>query len=212
MWIEIDQVVSSPWLYTVLIALILTDVYLPVLPSGTTLIVATAYAATNGTAVYPLLLCAAAASVTGDLLAFTLARAGAHRLNRILAILPKIRRADANLRRLLRQHGTRTVLVARFVPAGRCVVTNASGRDRDIRPRHFVAWSGTAAVCWATYTVAIGYINAQIFDTGWLAAAVSVTCLLLLGLWFRRSATAKAITAPAPGRTRDSAEFGHTAK
>lgn len=212
MWIDIDQVVTSPWLYVVLVALILTDVYLPVLPSGTTLIVATAYAATHEAPVYPLLLCAAAASVTGDLIAFGLARVGARHLERILHLIPRIGVADANLRRLLRSHGRRTVLVARFVPAGRCIVTNASGRDRAIGVRHFAAWSGIAAVAWAVYTVTIGYVNAQIFDTGWLAAAVSVACLLLLGLWFRRSTTAKAITFPPVGETHGAHEIGDAAK
>lgn len=197
MWIDVEQVVTSPWLYAALVALILSDVYLPVLPSGTTLIVATAYAAANDTTVLPLLLCAAAASVVGDLLAFGVARWGARRIGRMLAVVPRLERADKHLRAMLRARGRRTVLLARFVPAGRGIVTNASGRDPGIGLLAFAGWSAIAAVCWATYTVAIGYLNALIFDTGWLAAAVSVVCLLCLGLWFRRSAAAKAIRAAA---------------
>ncbi len=213
MMIDIEQVVASPWLYAVLVALILTDVYVPILPSGTTLIVATAYAATHETPVYPLLLCAAASSLVGDLLAFILARAANRRLSRMLAALPRVRRVDDGLRALLEQRGAHTVLVARFVPAGRCIVTNAAGRTRTVPLHRFVAWSGLAASCWATYTVTIGYVNAQIFDTGWLAAAVSIVCVLLLGLWFRRSASAETIVAQVSGdRTREPTEYGHTAK
>ncbi|GAA4914050.1 membrane protein DedA with SNARE-associated domain [Stackebrandtia albiflava] len=191
----IASLVTSPWLYLVLVLLILSDVYVPVLPSGTTLVLATVYAVTSGETVVPLLVTAAAASTLGDLLAFRLARSGATRVDRLLARSGRLSGADHRLRAMLRRSGARTVLVARFVPAGRCLVVNTGGREPGIRFGDFARWSATAAVCWAAYTVGIGFLNAVVFHTGWLAGAVSVVCLLALGAWFARTGTAEAVRA-----------------
>lgn len=187
MWPDIDHLLASPWVYLVVMALIMCDVYLPVLPSGTSLIVATVYAHTGATNELALLGCAALASTTGDWLAFRLASRGSGRLRARLARRPSLARADDRLRSMLRHHTGRSVVFARFVPAGRCVVTFACGSDPDISARRFQPWSAVAAICWATYTVGLGYLNALLFHTTWISAVVAVVALFTVGMLLART-------------------------
>lgn len=193
MWPDIDQLLASPWVYVVVMALIMCDVYLPVLPSGTSLIVATVYAHTGATSELALLGCAALASTAGDWLAFRLAsRSG--RIRARLARRPRLARVDGRLRRTLRHHTGRSVVFARFVPAGRCVVTFACGSDPEITVRRFQPWSALAAVCWATYTVGLGYLNALLFHTTWISAVVAVVALFTVGMLLARTRPAAGLS------------------
>lgn len=185
---ELDHLLASPWAYAVVMALILCDVYLPVLPSGTSLIVATVYAHTGATNEFVLLGCAALASTLGDWLAFRLAaRGGSTRIRARLARWRRVARADDRLRATLRGNLGRTVVFARFIPAGRCVVTFASGSDPAIRHRAFQPWSAVAALCWATYTVGLGYLNVLLFQTAWVSAVVAVAALITVGALLART-------------------------
>lgn len=194
MWPDIDQLLASPWVYLVVMALIMCDVYLPVLPSGTSLIVATVYARTGATDELALLGCAAFASTLGDWVAFRLASRGSGRLRARLARRPRLARVDDRLRTTLRHHTGRTVVFARFVPAGRCVVTFACGSDPEIPVRRFQPWSAVAAVCWATYTVGLGYLNALLFHTTWISAVVAVAALLTVGTLLARTRPAAGLS------------------
>lgn len=186
MWPEIDQLLASPWVYLVVMALIMCDVYLPVLPSGTSLIVATVYAHTGATNELALLGCAAVASTVGDWLAFRLAsRSGRFRAR--LARRPRLARVDDRLRATLRHRTGRSIVFARFVPAGRCLVTFACGSDPEISVRRFQPWSALAAACWATYTVGLGYLNALLFHTTWISAVVAVLALFTVGTLLART-------------------------
>ncbi|MGH8877015.1 MAG: DedA family protein [Stackebrandtia sp.] len=187
MWPEIDQLLASPWAYAVVMALILCDVYLPVLPSGTSLIVATVYAHAGATDEFVLLGCAAVASTVGDWLAFRLAARGSGRIRARLVRWRRVARADDRLRATLRQHTGRSVVFARFIPAGRCLVTLTCGSDPRITSRRFQPWSALAAVCWAAYTVGLGYLNVLLFHTTWVSAVVAVTALFTVGTLLARS-------------------------
>ncbi|MDG4862090.1 hypothetical protein P8605_28515, partial [Streptomyces sp. T-3] len=83
---SVGSLTGSPWIYAIVALSILFDVFLPVLPSGFLVITAaTAAAAGSGAAgqmarevpdILALLLCAATASVLGDLVAYRLAWRG----------------------------------------------------------------------------------------------------------------------------------------
>src|SRR5690606_18153671 len=163
---------------------VLLDVFLPVLPSGVVVITAaTAAAASTATDVpdvLVLILCAALASLLGDLAAYRLARRGVARLDRAIARSRRLRKAQERLGAALARGGGALVVLARFAPAGRSVVSLGAGAARH-RARDFLPWSALAGLSWAAYSVALGYFGAQWLGATWLATAVSVGALFGAG-------------------------------
>ncbi|BFO21108.1 hypothetical protein SHKM778_74960 [Streptomyces sp. KM77-8] len=126
---SLGSLVGSPWIYAVVALSVLLDVFLPVLPSGI-LVITAATAAAAGTAadvpdILVLTLCAATASVLGDLMAYRLAWLGGPRLNRAIARSRRLRSAQERLGAALARGGGALVVLARFAPAGRSVVSSA---------------------------------------------------------------------------------------
>ncbi|MEV7418262.1 VTT domain-containing protein [Streptomyces sp. NPDC089919] len=189
---SLGSLTSSPWIYALVALSVLLDVFLPVLPSGVLVITAAAAAAAAGAAVgagapvppagpdlVVLLLCAATASVLGDLAAYRVASRGGL-LDRAIARSRRLSRAQQRLGRALGQGGGALVVVARFAPAGRSVVSLAAGAaQRGIRT--FLPWSALAGVAWAGYSVALGYFGTQWLGATWLGTAVSVVALFAAG-------------------------------
>ncbi|MEW2218809.1 VTT domain-containing protein [Streptomyces sp. NPDC006990] len=197
----LGSVTGSPWIYVVIAASVLLDVFVPVLPSGV-LVIAASTAAAGTTAadaadlpsaaarsaagggepveVLLLMLCAACASVLGDLAAWRLAWRGGDRFDRAVARSRRLTTAQEQLGRALSQGGGALVVLARFAPAGRSVVSLTAGVTHR-RAREFVPWSALAGVAWAAYSVGLGYLGAQWLGASWLGTAVSVLALFLAG-------------------------------
>ncbi|MFK4148175.1 DedA family protein [Streptomyces sp. NPDC004065] len=190
------SVTSAPWIYGVVALSVLLDVFLPVLPSGV-LIVTAATAAAAGSAagsgvatgqvphdvpdILALILCAATASVLGDLVAYRLARRGGGRLDRAISRSRRLSTAQERLGAALsRNGGGALVVLARFAPAGRSVVSFSAGATHR-RVREFLPWSALAGLAWATYSVALGYFGTRWLGAAWLATAVSVAALFGAG-------------------------------
>ncbi|OIJ86184.1 DedA family protein [Streptomyces colonosanans] len=181
----VGSLTSSLWIYPVVAVSVLLDVFLPLLPSGILVITAaTAAAAGSAVAHVPdvlgLLLCAATASVLGDLVAYRLAWSGGARLDRAIARSRRLTSAQERLGAALARGGGTLVILARFAPAGRSVVSLGAGAARR-RARDFLPWSALAGVTWAGYSVALGYFGGQWLGTSWLATGVSVTALFAAG-------------------------------
>ncbi|MEU6445597.1 VTT domain-containing protein [Streptomyces sp. NPDC046979] len=189
---SIGSLVSSPWIYALVAVSVLLDIFLPVLPSGVLVITAaTAAAAGSGAAaagrgpedvpdILVLTLCAATASVLGDLAVYRLAWRGGPRLNRALARSRRLTTAQERLGGALARGGGALVVLARFAPAGRSVVSLVAGTAHR-RIREFLPWSALAGLAWAAYSVALGYFGGQWLGASWLAAAVSVVALFGAG-------------------------------
>ncbi|MFI2377462.1 DedA family protein [Streptomyces sp. NPDC018964] len=181
---SLGSLVGSPWIYAVVALSVLLDVFLPVLPSGV-LVITAATAAAAGTAadvpdILVLTLCAATASVLGDLVAYRLAWRGGARLDKAIARSRRLRSAQERLGAALARGGGALVVLARFAPAGRSVVSLGAGAARH-RARDFLPWSALAGLSWAAYSVALGYFGAQWLGATWLATAVSVGALFAAG-------------------------------
>ncbi|MET8101945.1 VTT domain-containing protein [Streptomyces sp. NPDC005236] len=190
---SVGSLTGSPWIYAVIAVSIVLDVFLPVLPSGVLVITAATAAAGSATAtgavphavpdILVLTLCAATASVLGDLVAYRLAWRGGDRLDRAIARSRRLTRAQERLGEVLaRGGGARGVLVvvARFAPAGRSVVSLGAGAAHR-RVREFLPWSVIAGLAWAVYSVALGYFGGQWLGATWLATGVSVGALFIAG-------------------------------
>ncbi|WP_345619122.1 DedA family protein [Streptomyces ziwulingensis] len=188
---SVGSLVSSPWIYALVASSVLLDVFLPVLPSGVLVIAAaTAAAAGSGAAtgqvphdvpdILLLTLCATTASVLGDLVAYQLAWRGGARLDRAIARSRRLTRAQERLGAALARGGGLLVVLARFAPAGRSIVSLGAGAAHR-RAREFVPWSALAGLAWAAYSVALGYFGGQWLGTTWLATGVSFAALFGAG-------------------------------
>jgi membrane protein DedA with SNARE-associated domain len=184
---QVGSLTASPWIYAVVAASVLLDVFLPILPSGV-LVIAAATAAAAGTGaargdvpdVLFLIISAATASLLGDLVAYRLAWRGGARLDRALARSRRLRSAQERLGAALARGGGALVILARFAPAGRSVVSLGAGAARR-RARDFLPWSALAGLSWAAYSTALGYYGFHWLGTRWLATLVSVAALFGAG-------------------------------
>ncbi|MFF5702961.1 DedA family protein [Streptomyces sp. NPDC012794] len=180
----LGSLTTSPWIYAVVAVSVVLDVFLPVLPSGMLVITAAAAAATGSPAQAPdirlLLVVAATASVLGDTAAYRLARRGGDRLDRAIARSRRLTRAQERLGTALARGGGALVVIARFAPAGRSVVSLGAGRTRR-KASEFLPWSVLAGISWASYSVSLGYFGTQWLGTAWLGTAVSLAALFAAG-------------------------------
>ncbi|MCG7203934.1 MULTISPECIES: DedA family protein [Streptomyces] len=191
MWESMGSLEAGPWMYAMVALSVLLDVFLPVLPSGVLVITAaTAAAAGSGASagqvphVVPdflaLVFCAATASFLGDLVAYRLAWRGGARLDRAIARSRRLSSAQERLGEALSRGGGALVVLARFAPAGRSLVSLGAGAAHR-RVRDFLPWSALAGLTWAVYSVALGYLGAQWLGATWVATAVSVAALFGAG-------------------------------
>ncbi|GGU17997.1 DedA family protein [Streptomyces coeruleorubidus] len=175
---------GSPWIYAAVALSVLLDVFLPVLPSGVLVITAATAAAAGSAADVPdiltLILCAATASVLGDLAAYRLAWRGGDRLDRAISRSRRLTTAQKRLGAALARGGGALVVLARFAPAGRSVVSLGAGAAHH-RARDFLPWSALAGLTWAIYSVALGYFGAHWLGASWLGTVVSVGALFGAG-------------------------------
>ncbi|MGW2044835.1 DedA family protein [Streptomyces sp. NPDC001858] len=191
MFESVGALLGSPWIYAVVGLSVLLDVFLPVLPSGVLVITAATAAAAGSGAVagqvphdvpdiMVLILSATTASVLGDLVAYRLAWRGGERLDRAIASSRRLTTAQKRLGDALARGGGALVVLARFAPAGRSVVSLLAGTAHR-RPREFLPWSALAGLSWAAYSAALGYYGAHWLGTTWLATGVSVLALVGAG-------------------------------
>lgn len=170
---------ASSWFFVAALIAVLSDAFIPLVPSGTLVIAATLHASETHTSPFLLGLGVAIASFSGDLLLLRFARRGASWAQRRLERKPGAANAAAYLLEALETRRGRTIVAARFVPGGRTVLDLAVGTT-DRPPVRFLRWSAASSAIWATYIVGLGFLNEHTFDTTWLSFAVS--CLAATGI------------------------------
>ncbi|MFJ3924220.1 DedA family protein [Streptomyces sp. NPDC090022] len=192
MFETVGSLTTSPWIYAMVAVSVVLDVFLPVLPSGVLVIAAAAAAAAAGAAGSPapvpeqvpdilaLLVIASTASVLGDLAAYRVGWRGGERLDRAISRSRRLTRAQERLGTALARGGGALVVIARFAPAGRSVVSLGAGKTHR-KVKEFLPWSALAGMAWAGYSVALGYFGTQWLGATWLGTAVSVIALFAAG-------------------------------
>lgn len=176
------ELVSSPWLLPALLALVVGDAFLVVLPSETLVVaLGAAWASTGSPALLPVVLVAAVGAIIGDGLCFAIGR-------RVGLDRWKWQRTGAVGRALARVRGailTRTavlVFTARYVPFARIAVNLAAGAS-GLPVRRFLPLSAAAGLAWAVYNVVVGaVVGAALAETPVLAIVFSVLVAIALGL------------------------------
>lgn len=213
--------------YLVLCGVAAGDMFLPILPSGATMITAGVFAASGHLEPVPVFAAGLVGAWGGDLAGYRVGRGlghvhvrktGAHAASRHTAG-PGAAGGDriARWERRFSEHGVLVLVMARYLPAGRTAAALGAGR-LGINGRHFVLCALAAEALWAGPAMLIGYAGGNLLP-GWvvriaLAAVVGGTLVGLVVVAvrrrFRRSAPHPAEDADATAAPADSADRNTT--
>jgi membrane-associated protein len=181
---------ASGWAYAILFVLALLDAILPIVPSETSVITAGVVAAQGGLSIPLVILVAGAGAFAGDNIAYWIGHHyGARATDRFFSSEKAHQRVEWAHGQVQRRGGE-LIVIARFIPAGRTVVTLSAGTLK-YPYRKFVLFDVIAAVIWATYAGLLGYFGGQAFEhQPWkglllaFAIAFAVTGTVELVRWF----------------------------
>ena len=179
---------ASGWAYAVVFLLAMLDAILPVVPSETAVITAGVVAASGHLSLPLVVVSAMAGAMAGDNLAYLIGLRFGEPATRRFFNSEKSQKRLAWAQRQLNQRGGQLILVARFIPGGRTVVTLSAGLLR-YPWRRFVAFDAVAALVWALYAAALGYFGGRAFEKN----AAWKGLLLALGTGFAIAGITEAV-------------------
>jgi membrane-associated protein len=186
-------ITDNPWTYVVIVVLSAMDVFFPVLPAETSVVIAAVLAGTGGLSIAWVVAAAATGAFIGDNMAYWVGRlAGRPLVGRFLR--DHAARVDEFAVRF-RQQGGSLIIVGRFVPWGRTVVAFSAG-VLHMRWRTYAAWDALAVVIWALQAAIPAYLGGLAFqDRPWLAllvgGALSLSIAALIEVIRRRRRRAR---------------------
>ncbi|MCX4564196.1 MULTISPECIES: DedA family protein [Streptomyces] len=169
-WIELaESVITSPWLYAVLIAVSFLDSFLPLIPSEPVVIIAGVYAATGETDIVLVIAATTLGALLGDLVPYVVGRLLAVRILKRLPPGTKRRTAHDWFARELDTRGGFILVTTRFIPVGRYLATLSTGLVAYPVGKYllFVAF---ATATWSAYTALTGYFGGVVFQENTLLA------------------------------------------
>jgi membrane-associated protein len=191
---------SSPASYLVAFILPALDALLPVVPSETAIVaLGVATAGSTDPRIGLLIALAAFGAFIGDNVNYLLGRRFGPAVTRRFLSGERGIRQRAWAERSLERFGARLIIVCRFIPAGRTVVTLTCGMV-GYRQRSFVIATAFAGVIWASYAFAIGRLGGRAFeDKPWAGLLLALGVVVVVSAvvevlrrarpwrWFRRS-------------------------
>src|SRR4249919_4295621 len=141
---------ASGWAYAIVFLLAFLDALVPIVPSETAVITAGVVASAGDLSLGLVIPAAALGAFLGDNTAYLVGRRFGSRATERFFSSDKGRRRVEWANNQLRERGGELIVVARFIPAGRTVVTLSAGTLRYPWPR-FAVFDAIAAVIWASY-------------------------------------------------------------
>ena len=183
---------ASGWAYAILFVVSFLDVLLPVVPSETSVITAGVVASAGDLSLPLVILFAATGAFAGDNTSYFVGARFGTRINDRFFRSEKAKERVAWAHRQLQERGGELIVIARFIPGGRTVVTLSAGTLAYPWPR-FVLFDAIAAVTWALYASLLGYLGGHAFEEQpWkglllaFAIAFAVTGTIELVRWYLR--------------------------
>jgi membrane-associated protein len=173
---------ASPWVYLVVLAVVIIDGFFPPIPSESIVVALGALAiSTNAPNLILLVLVTAVGAVIGDTLAYLIGRRIG--LNRFAWMRrPRVVSAVGRARTSLDRRAATLLLTARYVPVGRVVVNMTAGAT-GFPPRRFLPLASISALGWSLCTVFIGVLaGTWLKNNPVLGAAVAIVIAFALGL------------------------------
>jgi membrane-associated protein len=187
-----DLVSGAWWSYLIVFAVSYLDAIVPLVPSETVVITAGVLSSTGDMELPLVILFAAAGAFLGDNTAYLIGRHFGDPIERRFFHSKKAQEKIRWAERQLDERGGELIVVARFIPGGRTVVTFSAG-GLKMPWRRFATFDAVAAVVWASYAALLGYIGGRQFeDAPWkglivaITLAFTVTGTVELVRWMRR--------------------------
>lgn len=157
----VGQLVTSPWIYVLIVIVTLLDGFVPV-PSEAVLLTAGAYAVTGAPHLVLVIATAAFGAFLGDHISYQIGRVVGARSYRRAAPDTRRRRAMDSAARQLERRGGLLLIAGRALPAMRNIVTLTAGTVGYSR-RSFALFDGLAVLCSASFGSLLGYLGGQVF-------------------------------------------------
>jgi membrane-associated protein len=189
---------ASGWAYAILFVLALLDAVVPIVPSETSVITAGVVASQGDLSLPLVILFAAGGAIAGDNIAYFLGWRFGRQINDRFFNSEKAKKRVAWAHRQVEERGGELIVIARFIPGGRTVVTLSAG-TLEYPWRKFILFDAIAGFVWATYAASLGYFGGHAFeDAPWkglllaFAIAFAVTGAIELVRWYvkrRRQST-----------------------
>lgn len=178
----VSTVMTSPWLYVLLVGLAVLDAFLPLVPSEAAVLLAGTFAAGHGPDLALVVVAGAAGAVAGDHVAYAVGRALGTRVLSRVRPGTRTARAHAWAAGATARAGGPVLVGARFVPGGRTATTLTMGAT-GFPVRRFAAYDSVACVLWASWCSGVGYVGGRVFaDHPFVGAAAGTVLALLVGL------------------------------
>jgi membrane-associated protein len=153
-----NHVSGEWWSYLLIFGLAYLDVLFPLVPSETAVITAGVLSSTGNTHLSLAILAAATGAIAGDNTAYFLGMRFEQPLRRRFFSSEKSQERIAWAERQIQERGGLLILLARFIPAGRTVVTFSSGW-LEMPWRRFIVYDVLAGFVWASYAALLGYFG-----------------------------------------------------
>ena len=189
---------ASGWAYLIVFLVAYLDALVPVVPSETTVITAGVVASAGDLNLMVVVAAAAGGAFLGDNTAYFIGSRFGVRINERFFSGEKARKRVEWAQNQVTERGGELILIARFIPGGRTVVTLSAGTLGYPWPR-FVLFDAAAALGWALYASLLGYFGGHAFEKApWkglllaLAIAFAVAGSVEVIRWYlkrRRAAT-----------------------
>jgi membrane-associated protein len=183
---------ASGWAYAILFLLAFLDALVPVVPSETSVITAGVVASQGDLNLMLVILFAAAGAFAGDNTSYFVGARFGTRINDRYFQSDKAKARIAWAHRQVEERGGELIVIARFIPGGRTVVTLSAG-TLGYPWRRFVVFDAIAATIWALYASLLGYLGGHAFEEQpWkglllaFAIAFAVTGGVELVRWYLR--------------------------
>jgi membrane-associated protein len=188
----VDLISGSAWSYALVFAFAYLDALIPIVPSETAVVTAGVLAG-SGRMNLPLIIAlAASGAFAGDNTSYLIGRHYGEPAKRRFFSGEKARTRIRWAEQQLQERGGELIVVARFIPAGRTVVTLTAG-GLHMPWRRFALFDAIAALVWALYASLLGYFGGKAFEKEpWkglilaIGIAFSVTAGVELVRWMRR--------------------------
>jgi membrane protein DedA with SNARE-associated domain len=188
-----NQLSGAWWSYLLIFGVAYLDVLLPVVPSETTVITAGVLSSAGDMHLSLIILAGGAGAVAGDNTAYFLGHYFEEPLRQ--GRLFRGEKAKARIvwaERQINERGGQLIVIARFIPGGRTVVSFASGW-LAMTWRRFIVFDVVAGFVWASYAALLGYFGGKAFENApWkgLLLAFGIALAVTVGVeavrWWRR--------------------------
>ena len=168
------------------------DALVPVVPSETSVITAGVVASAGDLSLPMVIAVAASGAFLGDNTAYFIGHRFGTRINDRFLSSEKNRRRVEWAQRQVNERGGELIVIARFIPGGRTIVTLSAG-TLGYPWRKFAIFDAAAALGWALYAALLGYFGGHAFEKApWkglllaLGIAFAVTGTIEVVRWYLR--------------------------